>query len=221
MIAGLLRFPGTTYPYVVPYAPTPASGGAQSRPRLGELLVQAGYITPPQLEGALREQSSWGGRLGQNLLAEGLIDEHALAATIARQLGLTVVDLEREPPPASAMRLLPLCVAERYGVLAIAVVAGRILVACVDPTSNDAMREVRRTTGLVPHACVATASQIDRAVRRHYYGETEPVAAPDPLLDVNRRAIARDRARSARGDQVAQRIDELMDLLRRDPDPGS
>jgi type IV pilus assembly protein PilB len=217
----MLRCVDTTYPHTVLNAPTPASGGVQRRARLGELLVRTGSITPEQLEGALREQSSWGGRLGQNLLEEGLIDEHTLAETIALQLGLVVVDLERQPPLASAMRLLPLSIAERYGVLAIAVAAERILVACVDPTSNDAMSEVRRTTGLVPHACVATASQIDRAVRRHYYGEAEPVAAPNPLLDVSRRAIARDRPHGARGDELVGRIDDLIDLLRRDPDSGS
>jgi type IV pilus assembly protein PilB len=178
--------------------------------------VETGHITPEQLEGALREQSSWGGRLGQNLLDEGLIDEQALAATIARQLGLSVVNLDRDPPLASAMRLLPLSVAERYGIIAIAVVDRCVLVASVDPMSSEAMSEVQRTTGLVPHACVATASQIDRAVRRHYYGEEQPLPTPDPRLDVSRRTIASAPGGAERSDGLARRGEALLDLLRRE-----
>jgi type IV pilus assembly protein PilB len=200
----------------MPNAPTRASGGAQRRLRLGELLVQMGHITPDQLEGALREQSSWGGRLGQNLLDQGLIDEQALAATIAHQLGLSIVDLDRDPPLASVARLLPLSVAERYGVIPIAVADGRILVASADPMSNEAMSEVRRTTGLVPYACVATTSQIDRAVRRHYYGEEQPLPTPDPRLDVSRRTIPSDRGSAERSDRRARRVEALLDLLRRE-----
>jgi len=181
--------------------------------------VNGRIITQAQLDEALREQSSWGGRLGQNLVDAGIIDEHALASAIAWQLGLPVVDLDRTPPSHEAARLVPVLLAERYGVVALAAdrAEGRILVACIDPTSNEAMREVRRTTGLIPQACVTTASQIDRAVRRIYYGESEPIPTPDPRLDVRRRAItASEKAEALDG--LSRRVETLLDLLRRDQD---
>jgi len=201
-------------------APTPRPLSVHDRPRLGEFLVAAGCITPAQLQLALREQSSWGGRLGQNLVDHGFINERTLAAAIARQLSLRFVDLDATPPQDDVVRMLPVWIAERYGVVgaALSTDGGQILVACVDPTINDAMREVRRVTGLAPVACVATASQIDRVVRRSYYGETDPDPSPDPQLHVTRRRIAREEAEEhpdggARIAGLERRLDRLLDLV--------
>jgi hypothetical protein len=62
----------------------PTAGPAHDEPRLGRGgAVQAEAVTPAQLKQALRELSSWGGRLGQNLVALGFIDEAVLAQAVA------------------------------------------------------------------------------------------------------------------------------------------
>lgn len=199
-------------------APTSGPGGVHDRPRLGEYLVASGYITPDQLSLALRDQSSWGGRLGQNLVDQGIIDESVLANAIARQLYLRVADLDRTPPPVDVVRMIPVSIAERYGLVALAVApeSHKILIACVEPTSNEAMREVRRVTGLVPVPCVATASQIERVTRRCYYGETGPAPAPDPHLDVTRGALAQEPEGDRRLEGLERRLDKLLDLVQGD-----
>lgn len=199
-------------------APTSPAGGVHDRPRLGEYLVASGFITPDQLSLALRDQSSWGGRLGQNLVDQGIIDETVLANAIARQLYLRVADLDRTPPPVDVVRMIPVSIAERYGLVALAVAqeSHKILIACVEPTSNEAMREVRRVTGLVPVPCVATASQIERVTRRCYYGETGPAPAPDPHLDVTRGALAQEPEGDRRLEGLERRLDKLLDLVQGD-----
>jgi hypothetical protein len=194
--------------------PTSGQRGVHDRPRLGEFLVEFGFITPEQLAIALREQSSWGGRLGQNLVHLGLIDEPTLAVAIADQLYLKLVDLELTPPPLEVVRLLPVSLAEHHGVIAVAVAhdQGKIAVACSDPANNSVMREVRRVTGLVPVPCVATASQIDRTVRRCYYGESDPEPSPDPHLHVTRGALPRERGDGNLA-SLERRIDRLLDLV--------
>jgi type IV pilus assembly protein PilB len=158
-------------------------------PRLGDLLLRAGVVTDAQLKQALAEQSSWGGRLGQNLVSMGFITDATLAAAVAQQVGLPTVDLDAMTLPEKVTHLLPVGLAERYGMIAIeARDTGAIVVACIDPTNEDAQREARTATQKQLDFCVAAASAVERAIRRHYYGE--PPAAQgvqqDPRLNITR-----------------------------------
>ena len=120
-----------------------------TRPRLGDVLVSAKVITREQLDLALREQSSWGGRLGQNLLSLGFIDEERLTRAIAAHLGLPSLDLDRARLPDDAKRLLPLEICERYGLMPLGArpQEGKLLIACFDPTNQEAQGAVRRASG--------------------------------------------------------------------------
>jgi len=196
----------------------------RERPRLGELLVGARVITREQLEQALRHQSSWGGYLGHNLLELGLIDEGTLAAAIGHQLGLPAVDLDRAELPAQVEKLLPLNIAERYGLMPLGVrrETGHLLLACFDPTNNEGMAAARRATGLVPEVSVATPSAIDRSIRRHYYGEAASPAGTggiDPVFHVTRHTLDappvawEDRGLEDRIEELEHRIQRLEHLV--------
>jgi type IV pilus assembly protein PilB len=162
------------------------------RPRLGDVLVGAKLITKEQLDLALREQSSWGGRLGQNLLSLGFIDEERLTAAVAAHLGLPTVDLDRAALPPDVNRLLPLELCERFGLMPLGArpKEGKLWLACFDPTNQEAQAAVRRSSGLIPVIHVATASSVDRAIRKYFYGEAAPTPAPgNPLFTVTRNTM--------------------------------
>ncbi len=57
--------------------------------KLGDQLIQAGLITPDQLERALEEQSRTGGLIGANLIKLGFLTEQALLDFLGRQYGLS------------------------------------------------------------------------------------------------------------------------------------
>ncbi len=192
------------------------------RPRLGDVLVAAKVITAEQLGLALREQSSWGGRLGQNLLSLGFIDEARLTAAVAAHLGLPSVDLDRARLPPDVNRLLPLEICERFGVMPLGVRAkeGKLLVACFDPTNQEAHVAVRRSSGLLPVIHVATASSVDRAIRKYFYGEATPTPAPgSPLFTVTRntmetvQAAQSERELSERFGDLEQKVERLTALV--------
>ena len=213
----------TTPQAVTPHAATP---------RLGDYLVGAGVITRAQLDRALQEQSSWGGRLGQNLLTLGYIDERRLAGAVARQLGLAAVDLDRATLPADVARLLPLEIAERYGLMPLGARQkdGRLLIACFDPTDTGAIAAAARSSGIVPEVHVATAASIDRAIRRYYYGEATPTPTPgDPRFTVTRNTMEpiklpeaeRDLpARVADLEQKVERLTRALEALQPPPTAG-
>jgi hypothetical protein len=55
---------------------------------LGELFVENGLLTKEQLDQALREQAASGGRLGDKLVELGYVTRHALARLLAEQTGV-------------------------------------------------------------------------------------------------------------------------------------
>jgi hypothetical protein len=196
-----------------------------ARSRLGDVLVEAGVLSREQLAKALAEQLAWGGRLGQILLNLGLVEERTLASAIARQLGLRLVDLDRLELVAGVSQLLPLGVAERYGIMPLGRrdEPPRLLLACFDPTMTDAMAAARGASGLQIEAYVATSSAIERAIRRVYYGEAASEAIPgagtftvtrntrDPLLGGTMTEDVMERV--AELEREVEKLKQLVDTL--------
>ncbi|HEY6107125.1 MAG TPA: hypothetical protein VIV59_14160, partial [Anaeromyxobacteraceae bacterium] len=158
-----------------------------------------------------------GGRLGQNLLSLGFIDEERLTAAIGAHLQLPTVDLDRARLPANVNRLLPLEICERYGLMPLGAREreGKLLIACFDPTNQEAQVAVRRTAGLIPVVHVATASSIDRAIRKYFYGETAPTPSPgSPLFTVTRNTMETVLENAAHR-ELTERVADLEQQLER------
>lgn len=94
-----------------------ASRPQRSRIRLGELLIAAGVIDETKLKAALAEQKKWGGKLGRTLVDMGFLTEELMVRALARQLGLPKLDPAVDPLPASVTTLLGVQFCERYGVM--------------------------------------------------------------------------------------------------------
>ncbi|MFT4287653.1 glycosyltransferase [Nocardioides sp.] len=71
--------------------------------RIGEILLDAGLVTPPQLDQALARQAAEGGPLGRHLILGGVVDRRALYQALAEQWGAPLVDLVAEPPTAQEL----------------------------------------------------------------------------------------------------------------------
>jgi hypothetical protein len=79
---------------------TPAVPGDEQSPMmLGERLLAQATITPVQLEYALQKQKVEGGRLGQILIAHGLLTERDLALNLAQQRSVDFMAAEFAPVP--------------------------------------------------------------------------------------------------------------------------
>ncbi len=89
----------------------------QNRPRVGEILVAAGIIDEMQLEAALGEQKRWGRRLGVTLIKMGMVEEGHLIRALAKQLDLPVASLAGKRIPKEVIALVPARMASEHGVI--------------------------------------------------------------------------------------------------------
>ncbi len=141
-------------------APAPRSGS----PRLGTLLVNNGYLTDPQLAGALAEASATKDLLGIVLLRRGLIFEDELARMLSKQLAIPYVSVGRVGVNAVAARQLPPEVGEAAAAIPVRMIGDAVQVAFADPTDSTALTEVGRYLPRIELA-VAELSDIKLAWR--------------------------------------------------------
>jgi type IV pilus assembly protein PilB len=169
--------------------------------QLGEILVDEGLIDSEKLDLALVEQDRTERRLGRILVDMGLVREQDLVAALAKQMGLLFVDLSDFQIDPAAATLLPESVAQRYRALPIGYDAdGRLLVAMADPANLFALDDIRTMTGLEINVVVATAADIESAIRRHgkldhsveEVASEAALAAEDEAVDSDRIVAAED-----------------------------
>jgi type IV pilus assembly protein PilB len=169
--------------------------------QLGEILIDEGLLDSEKLDLALTEQDRTERRLGRILVDMGLVREQDLVAALAKQMGMVFVDLSDYQIDPAAATLLPEPVAQRYRALPIGYDAdGRLLVAMADPANLFALDDIRTMTGAEVRVVVATAADIESAIRRHgkldhsveEVASEAALAAEDEAIDPDRMVAAED-----------------------------
>jgi type IV pilus assembly protein PilB len=85
-----------------------------ARLKLGEMLVAKGLIDQAQLASALEEQRRWGKRLGMTLVLMGLLEEETLIRVLASQLKLPVARIRGKRVNEEVIELVPVELAEKH-----------------------------------------------------------------------------------------------------------
>ena len=161
--------------------PTSLAGADGTRARLGELLLATGLISEGELAEALGLQERLGGRLGNVLVHMRMLDESDLARTLARQLALPGFDVSRFEPDITALRVVPEPVARRHRFAPLAVRDHILYLAMSDPLDNDALAAVREHTDLPVRIVVAPRPSIEELLQRTYRSKYIQVATLDLL----------------------------------------
>ena len=141
---------------------------AKLRKRLGDLLIEVGFITQEQLDKALNVQQKMGKRLGKVLIELGYISEQSMIEVLEFQLGIPHVDLSIMGIDPEIAALIPESVAKRYQVIPIRREQDKVVLAMADPTNILAVDDVQLATGLMVEVVIATESEIERAINRSY-----------------------------------------------------
>ena len=114
--------------------------------RLGDLLLKKGLITEVQLKVAFEEQKVKNKRLGEILVDLGYIDERKLIEILAEQLNVKVIKANDVKITPDLQNIINESRALRLQVIPIKVEGNKLHIATTDPTNIIALDEVERTT---------------------------------------------------------------------------
>ena len=102
--------------------------------RLGDVLIEFGYITPDQLNTALAYQKEHRDlRVGQALQELGYVNERQVLEALAQRLQLKMIDIEHTNVDVTAVEKVPQELAQKYDMLPIAQGPRALTIAANDP----------------------------------------------------------------------------------------
>src|SRR5262245_51774510 len=140
--------------------------------RIGQILVDLGYLSDEQLELLVDEQQERSGQLlGQVAMDMGLINDDQLAQALAEQLHLravTLTDLHIEP---KVLQMVTEPMAQMYRIVPTEFDGDTLTVAMCDPQNLHVQDELRTFLGFNIRVVVTSESAMMAALER-YYGES-------------------------------------------------
>src|SRR6266851_1776586 len=110
--------------------------------RIGELLLKEKLITPEQLQQALGQQKSNGGKLGYNLVKMGFVKDEQITALLSKQYGVPAINL-------ASFKI-------------------DLTIVMTDPTNVFAMDDIKFMTGYTVEPVVASEVAITDAIEKYY-----------------------------------------------------
>ncbi len=164
-----------------------------TRKKIGDILVDQGFIGRDELEEALKQQSATGKRLGDILIEKKLVTEDELVYAISERLEIQRISLGSLVIDPQVIRKVPVDVARRYTVIPVFSIGKTLTVAMADPLNIIAIDHIKYSTGADIKRVVAGASEIREAIDQYYSvadSLVEIVASRQATVDPTAAAVA-------------------------------
>ncbi len=152
-------------------------------PSLAEVLIDKGIFTKEQLTETLKAFRGSGKSFEEILVESGLMDDRKLVELILAVTPYRYVDLKNLEIDRSAIKLIPVDIAERFLVFPIAKSGDYLSLAMANPIGKEAYDVVTRLSNLKIIPFVASISDIKWAVERYYRGKGELEREVEPVLE--------------------------------------
>lgn len=136
--------------------------------RIGDKLVEKGYISREQLERALKLQNGTGKRIGEILIEQGIITPELLTSVLTELLDIENISLTRPNINPDAIKLIPENICRRYKIFPFKIEGNKLLMAMADPQDRQAMQDAKRISGLDIIPYIATMGQVNQAIEIFY-----------------------------------------------------
>ncbi len=136
--------------------------------RIGDLVVELGYVTPDRLAQAERTATHDGMRFGEHMVLLGLLHKDELTHALAVQHDIPLVDVDDETVSPEALQCIPADLAQRYRVLPLRMADGQIEVAMADPFDLQVVDDLGAICGREIVRRFARPAELVDALRKHY-----------------------------------------------------
>ena len=144
--------------------------------RIGQVLVDLGFINDDQLDTLVEEQRQRSGELlGQIAISLDMITDDQLAQALAEQMGLQVISLSDVVVAPEVLAHLTEPMAQLYRIIPVSFKDNTLTIAMCDPQKLSVIDELRSFLGYEVRPVVATEKEIVKALERYYAGEGESV----------------------------------------------
>lgn len=138
--------------------------------RIGDILIEEGYINPQQLERALTEGRATGMPLGAILIKLGYIDEEKMGMALAKLHGLKYIHIRELELQPEVMQLIPRDFILRHMVVPLSLDKEhkRLEVIMARPDNLHVLDEIALLTGYRPIPRVSTHKELASLLNKYY-----------------------------------------------------
>ena len=162
--------------------------------RLGDTLIEMGYITDDQLGQALAYQKEHKGeRIGAILITLGFISEKQMLNALAERLNISLVDIGSRKVDMEAIALVPEQLATKYNMLPIGLENEQLQLVVNDPLDLYGIEDIRQVSGKSVQLFLSELEPLKNAIQ-YYYAEVSAKKA------VSKANLA----------QTSQEVDEMV-----------
>ncbi len=138
------------------------------RKLLGEILIESNQLLPEQLDLALAKQKETGTRLGQILLEMGFVSYEGLVEALTEQSGIPHVWLRRGLVDPKVVGIIPREKAELHSVIPMFKVRKTLTVAMADPSAIFVIDDLESMTGCSIQPVRCRKDDITSAISDYY-----------------------------------------------------
>jgi HD-like signal output (HDOD) protein len=136
--------------------------------RIGELLIENGYISPEQLEEALEIQKTKRQRICNILIDLGYLTEQSFSEFLSKISGIASIQLSNYEMQRDILDLIPRELAVRLEAIPIGKIGSLLTVAMVCPLDEAGRTELENTTGLRIRPVLCSRTAVYGAIDRYY-----------------------------------------------------
>jgi len=158
--------------------------------RIGDLLIEAGFIDEETLQKSLEIQKQVGGRLGKILIDNNLVTETQIMEVLEFQLGIPFIDLNEIEIPSEVQRLIPYQLIYRHNVVPVKLDMTLLYVAMEDPLDFIAIEDMRMATNYEIVPVISFSDAIRSTINRLYGSETADKAIKEFQEEKERNSLA-------------------------------